>query len=182
LSLHTAYSLAQLAPLVGRVAEGLLDGLVQRVPSIGEAATGVPLVPLLEVVEDDCGDVSGTVFVVKAAEEDDADGLEPAPACIGCDNAARLALRAPADRLRPVPDIPTVISRVNPECWYAVCAAENGCKAAVMEDHGVKIERIPPVTPQAGRCKDPGGTARRVERGLDPAPWQHDASADLKKT
>ena len=131
--------------------------------------------PLLEVVEDDCGDVSGTVFVVKAAEEDDADGLEPAIACVGCDDAPRLALRAPGDALRRVRGGLTVFCRVEPEGWDTVWVAESDCKTAVMEDHGAWVQRIPPVAPQAGPCKDRGGTASCVERGLDPVPRQHDA-------
>lgn len=61
INLHTAYSLEQPAPLAGRVAVGgierLLDALVQHVASHRVPATGVAPGPLLEVVEDDGGDV-----------------------------------------------------------------------------------------------------------------------------
>ena len=166
-----------LAPLVGREGRNqrLLDSVVERIPGVGvanEAALG----PLLEVIQNDADDVCGCVMVLEGAAEHDADGTEPALASVGGDDAPRLALREPADRLRAVRDVAAVSCHVEPERRDAVQAAEHGGKAAVMEEHGARLQRIPPMAPKAGPCPDGGRRppAGCVDRGLDPPARQHE--------
>jgi hypothetical protein len=134
--------------------------------------TGVALLPLVKKFNDDAGDVSGSLLVVEAAEEDNADGLQPVLACVSPDDVERLDLQR-RDALGRVRGGRTVWCRVKPEGWDTLWLAESRCKTAVMEDHGARIDRIPPVASKAGKCPGRGGIASCVERGLDPPHRQH---------